>query len=325
MRYSRIIQLAALLITGAALIALLFVFSPPERTTLWKEIADFGHVPVFGLLSLVFLGISLLLFRDVISRRWLHYIIAFILTAVLGIITEAAQIPGPRDADVLDWLRDLLGAALFLIFYGAWDTSLLPMNMRQHLILRWLAVGLVAALLILAMLPVVTLAAAYDSRDNAFPHLCTFDAGWEKSFWKGLWGAKVDIVAAPAEWSDTNAGRVGRLTFNPAKYPAFSIREPVGNWHGFAHLAFDVFVPADSHIVLALRVDDIHHDNKYNDRYNAELRLQPGLNHIRIPLESIKRAPISRPMDMSHISSLTLFALSPNESFSVYVDNFRLD
>ena len=76
---------------------------------------------------------------------------------------------------------------------------------------------------------------------------------------------------------------------------------------------------------LVLRIHDIHHDNEYGDRFNRVLVIRPGPNRISIPLAEVRSAPRGRPMDMTHIRNITLFAARPSEAFAVYIDGIELE
>ena len=106
----KIIILVTVILAG---LAVLDYLQMPSNTFFWRSAFDFGHIPLFGVISISFLGLSKGLFSSKFKSRYIHYLIAFFLTSFLGVLTEALQYYGPRDADFLDVVRDLLSWFLF--------------------------------------------------------------------------------------------------------------------------------------------------------------------------------------------------------------------
>ena len=61
-------------------------------------------------------------------------------------------------------------------------------------------------------------------------------------------------------------------------------------------------------MTLTLRVHDAAHDQRYEDRYNVRLVVQPGVNRFTIPIDDILHAPDTRAMDLSRIRGIVVFA-----------------
>ncbi len=106
-----------LLLGFCSTLLIFFKLELPGDTYLWREIINTGHTPLFGILSLLILGLCFLTIGKKISNQYIHYLIALIATTSIGIITEIIQIYGPGDADISDLIRDILGAVSFLGFY----------------------------------------------------------------------------------------------------------------------------------------------------------------------------------------------------------------
>jgi hypothetical protein len=67
------------------------------------------------------------------------------------------------------------------------------------------------------------------------------------------------------------------------------------------------------------------HDSEFSDRFNRRIILKPGLNHISINLEDIRKSPATRPMDMGNVTRICFFATGIAKPVTVYLDNIRLD
>jgi hypothetical protein len=115
------------------------------------------------------------------------------------------------------------------------------------------------------------------------------------------------------------------VVFYPKRYPGIRIEEPYADWRGFSRFRVDVYSEWPTVRSLVIRIDDAHHTNEYEDRFNQAVTILPGLNHIVIPLDDIRQAPVGRELDLSAIKAIRLFAISPPEEFSLYVDNIRLE
>ncbi len=323
MKNSRYPSIYILVLAAAAIIVFLHTYQLPDNTRSWKAIGDAGHVPVFGLLSIILLIMSYQTLRTRINKPLWHYLIALLLTTLVGSISEIVQIFGARDADIVDLARDFAGALAFLGIYFLIDRQTVEYRSRIGLRGRSLIWAGCVATLILAIYHLGLVTAAYAERDKAFPAICTFDASWEKTFWIRQ-DTEVEVVEPPEGWMSINGTRVGRLTFNPVTYPGFHIQEPYPDWRGYSLLSFDIFSDLDTTVSLYFRLHDTHHNKDFKDRYNNQFVIEPGLNQISIPVEDIENAPAGRKMDLTNIRTFGIFAYRPPESFYIYLDNFRL-
>jgi len=303
-----------LAIVGIFLILLPGVLPLPENSRLWKEIFNAGHISLFGLLALVILGLSKNILRSRLSSIK-HYILAATIAIIAGGAVEIAQIGTARDADIFDFFRDIYGVAIFLVAFALLVSRLkYRFTFLALLLLAWLA----------GLYPAFTWLRAYDNRDRLFPVVCNFDNDWERKF-LATREAEYDFTGAPNAWKNTQHGSVGEIIFHPAQYPGLDVGELYPDWRGYHTLKFDMFNPADTAISLALRIEDSHHDNSYNDRFNYAFTINPGGQTIEIPLMAIEHGPLRRKMDMASIRYLNIFAVDPSYEFTLYIDNIRLE
>jgi len=306
-----------LLISGAALLlAILQVFRPPEDTLIWQSALDAGHVPLFGLISLIALG----LVRALTGRRGVNaYILAFLMTSILAAVTEGFQYFGPRDADPGDLARSMAGSFGFLSLAMALDRQV-GIHRGRRIVL---VVG-AAALIGGGLAGFTTVVRAHVYRAKAFPTICSFDASWEKMFW-GTMSAEFSVIGLPQSWSDGSGNHVGKITLLPSTYPGFYISELEADWRGYDSLCFDVYSELSLPVEVTLRVHDARHDNTFTDRFNRVLMVVPGKNELRIRLEDIRDAPRGRELDLAHVRTVSLFAVEPDTAFTLYLDAFRLE
>ena len=296
----------------------------PGNTFLSREINNAGHFPFFGLLSLLFLGLSSRLFGKITKNRLWFYFIAFTMTVLIGTLHEYSQIVGPRDADIRDLVRDAAGAITFLGLYMIYDKQMAVLwekwGRKIKIIFFMGAFILFASILI----PSALWGGAYLYRNSNFPLICGFESMRENKFIKTK-DTIFEMNFLPEKWEEVSDNNVGKITFLVAEFPGFAIEEPYPDWSDYKLLRFMVFSELDSSVKISLRIEDSRHNNDHNDRFNRALTIDPGLNRISISLDEIRKAPEKRDMDMTDIRAIHLFAFKPNEEFALYFDNFRLE
>ncbi len=319
------------LLLAAGLMALVVLAQTPDRSIFWSAVVDAGHAPLFGLFALTILWAASAWGGATGSQaaarpgslRIRTYVLALAVTVTFGALTEILQALGSKDAELWDFIRDVLGGASALLLAFALGQRKRPRRAGGRLG-RVLPVLVAAVLLAVALLRVTTVAIAHLWRDSAFPRLCEFNHRWGATF-IGVQDAVITQGEPIGGWAREAPGPIARVTFHPAAYPGLSIREPYPDWTGYDRLTFDVYSEAPAPVQLHLRIDDVHSEELYTDRFNRVLIVEPGANRISIALDDVRRGPRARPMDLAHIRALTLFAMSPPAPFSVYLDGFRLE
>jgi len=319
----------------AALLLFLFFYHLPD--TAWgAALQDWGHVPLFGAISVVLLGLLRAACFPSTRRRGRAHLAAFAATVALGALTELVQRYHPeRTASFGDLARDALGASSVLALAASFDRGLRGEGWWRSGARRWAVRAVVLAALAAVSAPLVGLARAYAERDRAFPQLLSFESEWEQRFLT-LQTAELVSVAPPPGYPKAPAGeRVGRLTLSPEAdqaaeltgYSGFFIDEPYPDWRGFQALCFSVFSESPEPIALWLHVEDEAHqnDNTPGDSFNYDFVVKRGLNEIRIPLASIESAPHTRHIDMARIRIVHLFVFRPATRLRVYLDDWRLE
>jgi hypothetical protein len=270
------------------------------------------------------LRLSRRFFAKRFTRGISHYLVALAGVAIFGLAIEAAQYFGPRDADLVDFLRDIIGgvAALFIVLsYDRTTREELGWSGWYPVVTRWLGVVFIA----LSCVPPILCGVAYLQRNSAFPQIAAFESRWERWFVGIRPGARITPVDATEVWVGNETGRVMRIDFEGNRNPGLQIREPVPDWRGYQYLGFTVYSPLSAPLDLFVRINDAYHDNTYDDRFNTALSVLPGMNTMRIPLEAVESGPVDRLMDMASIQSVTLFLIEPPEPVTLYVDDMHLE
>lgn len=120
------------------------------------------------------------------------------------------------------------------------------------------------------------------------------------------------------------------VTFYPGppgvdeSYPGLSFTDFNRNWSGYRALVFDAFVPGGKTIHLALRIDDLENPD-YAERFNTAIALNPGDNHIAIPLTGLITSGSKKPLDLNNILEVILFLANPKERYTIIFDCIRVE
>ncbi len=298
----------------------------PREPRLVRAIFDAGHAPLFGL-------IAVMIQRIIVERtdhtpgRPRSYVIACVTAVSVGGLSELGQYFGPRDADVLDMLRNAAGALAFLALLFVVD------RVRRGFAdpPAWRIVPIAGALVLLLSVayPVISLAWATLQRNAAFPVLCDFESGWSRHFLE-LRSVDLDMTASPEGARTDPSGnrfhdaRLAHIEFHTARYPGFTVVEVSPDWSGYEALQLEVVSQLDSAVALVLRIDDADARQEFGDRFNRQLVVRPGANTIRVPLSEIRSGPRRRALDLTRIRFVVVFANGPSQPFALYFGSIRL-
>jgi len=129
------------------------------------------------------------------------------------------------------------------------------------------------------------------------PVIFSFDAPWQQRFLKQN---HCDVLPH------------GLLMFRPGEYPGIIIEEPYPDWSEWEQLTFRVSSAVPRPVSIVVRIDDIHHNNEYSDRFNRAFTIKPGDNAISIPVADIGAAPKTRKFDLVVLSTNSGPPVMPN-------------
>ena len=316
--------LRMILLVAGALAVLLIIerFKLPDHSFFFRELNNAGHTPLFGILGLLILGVLRIVFSGRLIRPAMLFWLAFAVTCVLALLSEWLQYGGARDADPMDFLRDLAGAASFLAVRWSWQkltgpSGIQPVRRR----LWWRAIGVMV--FAGALVPLVLWSGAYAYRSSIFPNLTNLENCWSNKFLRPQ-DAEMDIVPHPDCTTDNDCDMMARLKIRPAEYSGLALVEPYPDWSEYRSLAFQMYSPLQDTIDLQIRINDAVHDNDYRDRFNRTLTVVPGINLVEIALDDVRWAPQGREMDMTSIVAIVLFSWQPADTFTVFVGDFSL-
>ena len=123
----------------------------------------------------------------------------------------------------------------------------------------------------------------------------------------------------------TNGKKSLRLELYPSDYPGLVPMIEKRDWGGYKALCFDIFNPEEKELRLSVRIDDRKDYPNYNDRYNKGFILKPGLNRMRIPLDTLVASGTGRKLNLRNICRLLIFMIRPQRRVVLFVDYLRLE
>jgi hypothetical protein len=115
-----------------------------------------------------------------------------------------------------------------------------------------------------------------------------------------------------------------KLELFPSSYPGFSPALKHHDWREYKNFYFEVYNPSSKKFKLVLRIDDKKQALEYSDRYNKSFTIMPGLNTLKIPLNTLKTSNTQRPLKLKNIYRFLVFMVHPAKKQILYLDYFRL-
>lgn len=300
------------LIFTLTLLSILFFFGGPDYHSprSYKAMWNLGHILYFALLPLlVFLHPRL---KAVPHRTQIFLIVG--LTLVIGTLVELLQYGLTRSPDIQDIYRDLIGAMVAVVF-------LLPVK-------RSIPKFLLNLLCIAAVLMVVTqlypIAVALIDEHHArrdFPCLSDFQTPFQIHRWQGSAGISI------ANNVGTSGNRALQAELTTRRYSGVNLKYFPANWQQYQRLQFRILNPSPQPLSLTCRIHDERHVRgiqRYQDRFNQTFAISQGWNTISINLSEIQKSPKNRPMDLTQILGIGIFATRLAQPRIIYIDDLTL-
>src|SRR5690606_1228778 len=177
----------------------------------------------------------------------------------------------------------------------------------------------------LLLAPLASTGLAYARRASGFPELANFDRGVGVGFISRRY-AQARIVPLPAQWADARQEKALHIRFLSDSWPGIELSEPPADWRGWRALVIEVANPEPIELTFMVRIDDRHHNGRYEDRYNRPFRVPPGARErFAIPLSEIQTAPKERLLDLGATDRILLFRRHDSQSETMYLIGFMLE
>lgn len=272
---------------------------------------DLGHTVVFALWSYLLIK----WIRPLSGLKFLKQAAVLLVFAVIvGASIELLQGRFHRTPSVSDLFRDIIGALVAIAFLARQRKDIPNKLVRTF--------QAAATLLVIgALFPLAAAVTDEYAARKSFPVLSNLESPFELSRWECETGCSIAKGVAP------NGGGALEVPLKTTLYSGASLKYFHRDWRGYAFLTFNLFNELDAPLRITCRIHDKWHEdrgNKYSDRYNVNLTLNPGWNNIRIPLSDVASAPKERRMDMAGIRSIGFFVTRLKKEMNIYVDDLAI-
>lgn len=270
------------------------------------EIWNLGHMGYFFLLISALFPLIKQHFSSMLSR----IAVAVSVTLLLSGVIEMLQLVVGRTASFEDVINNVVGALLAL--YRCQFQQLRVKSVR--LVFLWLLI----LMLFWRLIPLLSIAADTAIAHIRHPIVANFETPFELSQWRSDF--PMTVVFDGSNQLQADLKQVGL-------YPRVTLTPRVTDWRGYAYLQFEIYNSSQQIWQLHVRINDAWHDEHgmhYNDRYKTVLPINPGWNRIKIDLDKVKQAPISRQMVMKQISKVRFFFMNEPSLSTIKLDNIVL-
>ena len=115
-----------------------------------------------------------------------------------------------------------------------------------------------------------------------------------------------------------------RLELYPSDYPGLAPMLYENDWRGYKAFRFDIYNPEENELRVSVRIDDRKDYPNYKDRYNRSFILKPGMNRMKIPLDTLVTSGTDRKLNLTKIYQVLIFMTRPERKVVLYVDYIRL-
>lgn len=294
-----------------SVVALMFL--PIPMTTLWwREFFNAGH-------TFVFMAFSYLLARRLLAKKifdspFFLYSGVLIIIMLVGVSIELLQGFIDREMSWGDLQNDFLGALAGLMFFHASGSGGIGGRLQ---VCRSVLLLPGVLLLLAGSFSLVQLSWHYLLRENAFPVIMDFGAGWSESFVRYNKATLISDVKNPRG--------MYVFMFLPGRYPGVNIIEPEPDWSQYRRLRLRIFSPYKEKTVFALRIHDRDHNQSFSDRFNTRLTINEGMNEIVLNIAKIQKGGSRRQLDIKNIAGLTLFVMKLERRHTFEISELYLE
>lgn len=122
----------------------------------------------------------------------------------------------------------------------------------------------------------------------------------------------------------TRGSRSLKMDLFPSEYPGLEFSPVQKDWSKYSSFSFDIYNPAAQPVKFRIRIDDQKRPPSFKDRYNDSFILNPGRNHISIPLSSLITSGTKRHLNLARIYTVYIFLPDPNTEQTFYIDAVRI-
>ncbi len=172
------------------------------------------------------------------------------------------------------------------------------------------------------LISLLCLALSQGCKNETQNELILFDFETEASLDRFHWSCFT--MPSISDHHITHGKHALKFEFYPSAYPGLSPKLEFHDWQKFKAFSFNVYNPSSDSVRLVLRIDDQEDATDYKERYNKGYIINPGVNTVKVILNSLITSGTNRKMDLKKIYRFVIFMVNPDKKYVLYLDYFRL-
>jgi VanZ family protein len=287
-----------------------------------NQISDLAHKAIRSLHGPGFGAVALLMMLVLRSGNQpaVAYIKAGAFSVVLAGLSEAAQIPGPREAQISDLLVDGLGILGFLGTAAVFDRGIrATISKRRATLLSLICIPA----FVLTLMPTSWLLYALVMRTQALPQILSFDEKWEQTYSSGVDGG-LEIIPAPTGWPE-GSGNIARLR-SAGRWGLMLHIHPHPDWSDYSAVSFVAAASNEESRRIALGLWGINPgDGSPPGRYYTVAKVWSEPARYCILFDVLNKPSSQRKFELTQVYELLVGATKDVTGIEVLVDDFRLE
>jgi hypothetical protein len=304
-----LLAVVLLVFIGAFFVPLEF----PVDAQFWRTVMDVAHLPLFALITVI--CYAFVSHRDMPHERKCKY--AFVGAALISIAIELAQPSFGRTRSDLDQIYGICGALCGALLLFMW-----PRRGEKQVLGSMILLFLVFVFATSA--PAMKKYSILNWRSQQFPMLGSFEDSTDYLLWRPNYYSYTGD--GTYRWA-TNYVSQGEFAIvvdaKTGGWPGVDYDAGEQDWSGFQTLAFELYNPADS-FVLLMRIEDDGDCSAYGKRFDLELDMNTGWNEISISTAEIAAGPRERELNLKAIRRIVIFISGDDAPRRFHLDNIRL-
>ena len=116
-----------------------------------------------------------------------------------------------------------------------------------------------------------------------------------------------------------------KVTLPAGQYPGIVFENLRTDWSESKVLRMDVFNSSPEQVKFHIRIDDHKSGWEYANRFDINFALNPGMNNISVPTDTLRTNIHSRPLNLKKIKRMIVFIPHNDKTRELYIDNIRLE
>jgi hypothetical protein len=116
-----------------------------------------------------------------------------------------------------------------------------------------------------------------------------------------------------------------KVTLPAGQYPGIVFENLRTDWSESKFLRMDVFNCSPEEVKFHIRIDDHKSGWEYANRFDINFALNPGMNNISVPTDTIRTNIHSRRLNLKKIEDMMVWIPNNERTRELYIDNVRLE